>query len=165
MGKVRRFHSLPVRGFLSIDELTTAIRYCDTTDSVVDSAALTLATGYESAAAGHFTHRVSRTMASGAITTYAYHGADGAPAGLACVPARRRCTRGGARWTSTGPDPDGAGPAAAQVDEAVYDGAGVLVVDNGAVSASRAPIPSLLATGAITERSSSTPFSTTEPGS
>ena len=44
----------------------------------------------------------------------------------------------------------------AEAEQAVSDGVGILVVDNGGVSAERAPVPSLLAVGAIHNRLSRT---------
>ena len=123
--------------------VTTATRYADPaagqpTASVVDPTPppafppppaalnLTTATDYESDAPGHFARPASKAMPSGAVTTYAYFGADGALAAVAnpCVAGSPAVHQGGARWKATGPDPDGAGPALARVDESIYDGAG-----------------------------------------
>jgi RHS repeat-associated protein len=94
------------------------------TSSTVDPAGLALQTqtGYETPGSG-FLRRVSKTMPSNSVSNYAYYGARDTAANP-CVPGSTAVSQAGRLKTSTGPDPDGAGPQTPRVDEAVYDAAG-----------------------------------------
>jgi YD repeat-containing protein len=94
--------------------------------------ALTTSSAYEApGAAGAFLRRLSRTMASGAVTTYAHYGAYNPPTPAETrtnpCPAGGSANQGGLPKTTTGPDPDGAGPTGPRVEERVYDAAGRVV--------------------------------------
>lgn len=73
--------------------------------------------------------RVARTLPAGNRWTYVYYGSSGAPYyGVAnsCA-SSTRVVQGGTLWKRIGPDPDGAGPGTARVEEFVYDAAGRVV--------------------------------------
>ena len=89
-----------------------------------DGLALRTETGYEAPGSGYL-RRTSRTLPAGNTWTYAYYGTDTtATADNPCTSEVESIDQGGALWKRTGPDPDGAGPDAARVEEMVYDQAG-----------------------------------------
>ena len=82
-------------------------------------------TGYEAAGSGYY-RRTSRTLPAGNATTYGYYGQGTNPttADNPCPGGATGINQGGALWKTTEPDPDGAGPATARVQESIYDAAG-----------------------------------------
>jgi len=88
--------------------------------------ALTPSTGYETPGTNHYLRRVSRTLPAGNTWTYSYYGADGvlATADDPCMAGTQTVNQAGGQYKRTGPDPDGAGPGTAMVEESVDDVAG-----------------------------------------
>ena len=90
--------------------------------------ALTTSTGYEAPGTNHYLRRTSRTLPAGNTWTYSYYGADSNPAAVdnPCTAADEipDIDQAGGQYKRTGPDPDGAGPGTALVEESVDDVAG-----------------------------------------
>ncbi|HZQ29305.1 MAG TPA: PA14 domain-containing protein, partial [Acidimicrobiales bacterium] len=112
---------------LDPDQRKTTTQYANpenslATSSVVDplGLALTTQTGYEAPGSAYL-RRVSKTMPSGATSTYAYYGASEAAPANTCGATD---VQAGLLHTATSPDPDGAGSQTARVEESVYDLAG-----------------------------------------
>ena len=118
------------------DGRVTATEYTDTsagigphhrlaTATVEDPGGLALRTSitYETPGAGSYLRRVARTLPAGNTwTTLNYGGTEGPVAAVCGVPAGT--PQGGQPRRITGPDPDGAGPGSARVEEFVYDAIG-----------------------------------------
>src|SRR5207302_546574 len=86
--------------------------------------ALATQTAYEAPGAG-FLRRTSKTLPAGNATTYAYYG--NAESRANPCDTSSSANQAGRLKTTTGPDPDGAGPQTARVEESVYDAAGHVV--------------------------------------
>jgi YD repeat-containing protein len=84
----------------------------------------TTTTDYEAPGAG-FLRRSRRALPAGNAWSYAYYG-DTESRANPCDPWASANQAGMVR-TTTGPDPDGAGPGVPRVEEAVYDAAGRVV--------------------------------------
>lgn len=118
------------------DGKTVATSYTDTatgigphyglvTSTTSDPAglALTTRTTYETPGAGRFFRRLGRTLPAGNQWAYVnYSGTEGPIAAVCGVSAAT--PQAGALKRTTGPDPDGAGPLSASVEEFVYDTVG-----------------------------------------
>lgn len=95
------------------------------TATVQDPAGLNLRTSitYESPGSGSYLRRVARTLPAGNTwATLNYAGPEGPVAAVCGVGAS--VPQGGLPKRVTGPDPDGAGPGSARVEEFVYDAIG-----------------------------------------
>ena len=79
-------------------------------------------TSYENPGSGYL-RRTSSTLPGGNATTDTYYGAT-ETVDNPCTPASDAVSQAGLTKLTTGPDPDGGGPQAALVEEAVYDAAG-----------------------------------------
>lgn len=103
-----------------------------TNDPGAGHLALSTQTAHETIGpAGNYSRRVSKTMPSGAVTTYgnyaAVNGATPAETRVNPCPAGGTFNQGGFPKLTTGPDPDGAGPQTPRIEEAVYDEVGRVV--------------------------------------
>lgn len=98
--------------------------------------ALATSTTYEAPGPGRYARRLTRTLPAGVATqvTSAYYG-DRQTVANPCRPGNPQANQAGRLRTTTGPDPDGAGPGQARVDENVYDAAGRTVASRVGASA------------------------------
>ena len=92
------------------------------TATVADPDVLNLrtTTAYESPGPGSFLRRVAKTLPAGNGWTTEFYGATEGPVASVCG-VSAGTPQGGMSQRITGPDPDGAGPGRARVEEFVYD--------------------------------------------
>lgn len=83
---------------------------------------------YETPGSGSYLRQTSKTLPGGTTTTYAYYGATETRQNP--CDATKTYKQAGMAKLTTGTDPDGAGPLAAQTTEVVYDDAGRVVASH-----------------------------------